>query len=203
MRRSLAVMLLCLLPIAGCGREPAEVPTQVEQPEPALPPETTVTAEPSYEIRQFEPVGTGRVVIDDQELIFDVANCDLDPVELPNGFTRHLQIIGAGTRNGRSFFVAIRYERHENRVSSNLTIFDAPLPARLLELDKASEADMQTMQAVMDAEMLRVPQIHPDNYIISDGSVTLSQPEKAMILDHEGNLEREAMATFEVSCQRP
>lgn len=89
--------------------------------------EVTSSAVP-YAVRQFESVGTGAIDTGDTSYAFQVADCNLQPKDQGNGWTREFYILGAGVSNGRDFFVRIQQSRKGSKTTSDSMIRFAPLP---------------------------------------------------------------------------
>jgi len=88
---------------------------------------------------------------------FQVADCRLQPEELPSGFVRDIWVSAAGTMDGKPYFLTLSRAREGKRSNVSLGVFLAPLPAALQVggYNPNSAAGVDAMGIVDNASSLR------------------------------------------------
>jgi len=141
--------------LAGCD-DKADRNTAVETAQNPSEPEvqTSVVLPPSQQgapqssglaIRQFDPIGEGSLTIGDKTLTFQVADCELDKVELPTEWTRDIYIVGAGKDAGRNFFIHIKRHTQGRRSNTSVTFTYSTLPAAFVELVDMNDPSFEVL----------------------------------------------------------
>jgi len=165
------------------------------------------TAAVPYEVRRFTPAGTGALTLNGVEHSFEVADCRLRPEELPSGYIRNVWLTGAGTMEGRPFFINLS-RAHRGRTSNvSLSVVFAPLPAALEVggYDLTRELSATAMEAAFGADALRslgLAGLRPEQISVSSGTLTTSGSFRLQRFD--GGLLADAppvTATLSVSCE--
>jgi len=96
-------------------------------------------------VRQFDPIGEGSLTMGEKTLEFQVADCELDEVELPTEWTRDIYIVGTGKDAGRDFFIHIKRHKQGRRSNTSVTFTYAALPAAFVELVNMNDPSFEAM----------------------------------------------------------
>ncbi len=128
-------------------------------------------------VRQFNPIGEGSLTMGDKTLEFQVADCELDEVELPTEWTRDIYIVGAGKDAGRDFFIHIKRHKQGRRSSTSVTFTYAALPAAFVELVDMNDPSFEAMwqMSLKTAGGMSV-MMKPDDLVVEGRSVRSVEP---------------------------
>lgn len=191
----------------------SEVPAREASPEarPAVPEaEATRAAGPGaaagYQIRDFEPLGTGRLVVSGLEYPFSVAECHLEDRELSSGWIQDVYVLGAGELDGRPFFVEVKRGRdpRKKRVkTASITLHFTPLPALYAHEMPTQPAVLEMLEKVQGVDSLRSMgpgAVAYDDLVVS-GSTVATDREVSFMSFAGGGLEGPAgKGTLELTC---
>ena len=99
--------------------------------DPSAPPDTRPgeSQNTGLAVREFDPIGKGTLTMGDKTLSFQVADCELDELELPTGWVRDIEVIGAGKDAERDFFIHIKRLKQGRRSNTSVSYKHAALPA--------------------------------------------------------------------------
>ena len=178
---------LVLLVLAACGdKGDGDTALEADRSAPEVAVETRAAppdvqpVEPqstSLAIRQFDPIGEGSLTMGDKTLSFQVADCELDEVELPTEWTRDINIIGAGKDAGRDFFIHIKRHKQGRHSNTSVTFTYTALPAayaELVDLNDPSIAEMWQIIRKSDGGMSMMTK--PDDLVVEGRSVRSVEP---------------------------
>lgn len=178
---------------------------------PAEAPATTSVATPAtpavgYEIRDFEPVGSGTLTIDGRDYPFSVAGCHFGERTLSNDWIQEIYVLGAGQIDGRPYFVEIKRGRdaQKKRVrTAAINLNFTPLPALYAHEMPITTPVLQMMEKIQQIDAYRsmgVSAVAYDDLSIEGGRLTTTRP-VAFMRFTDGGLDGPAgEGTLEVEC---
>lgn len=159
-----------------------------------------------YEVRDFEPVGSGSLTIDGREYPFSVADCHFGERSLSSGWIQEVYVLGAGEIDGRPYFVEVKRGRdaRKKRVkTAAINLNFAPLPALYAHEMPTTTPVLQMMEKIQRIDALRsmgVTAVAYDDLSLEGGRLTTTRPVAFMRLS-DGGLEGPAGdGTLEVEC---
>ncbi len=165
------------------------------------------TSAVGYEVRDFEPVGSGSLTIEDREHPFAVAECHFGERTLSGGWIQEVYVLGAGEIEDRPYFVEVKRGRdaRKKRVkTAAINLNFAPLPALYAHEMPTTPPVLQMMEEIQQIDALRsmgVTAVTYDDLSLEGGRLTTTRP-VAFMRFTDGGLEGPAgEGTLEVVCE--